>query len=114
MATKEKTKGEAKTRIIELGENARLVIDSFKNDSGSFVNFRKFYRTKKDPAWKPARQGMSIPEENMASFLKKAGFALAKIDDEAQELVSSDSKRSGVEEAKTNPKAKFKKKVKGR
>jgi len=52
---------------IKLSDNQRLEISVFARTEGDdedatvYLNLRKFYRTKKDPQWKPARQGMTLP-----------------------------------------------------
>lgn len=73
-------------RAISLTDNQKIRVESFKNDKGRFLNVRKFYKTKNDDEWKPAAQGMSIPEEIALKVLKMMKKELDEIAENAKEL----------------------------
>ena len=73
---------------IKLGDNQKLEISAFAradDDDNNiiYLNLRKFYRTKNDKTWKPARQGMTLPLELAKKFrVKFKSVCEAASDDE--------------------------------
>ena len=59
---------------IKLSDNSeiRISLITFHEDADEvLVNVRKFYKTKNDPTWKPARQGITLPIEKAKAFRVK-------------------------------------------
>lgn len=67
-------------KSIKISDNQKIEVSSFKNDQGRFINLRKFYRTTKNPDWKPTRQGITLPEEKALKILRAAKDELNDID----------------------------------
>jgi hypothetical protein len=90
---KSKAKAKAKSKAVlkeptyeqfKTSENSCIRISAFKHaetDEDVHINIRKFYRTQKDPQWKPARQGMTLPME----LAKKFRIMLKSVCDTAEE-----------------------------
>jgi len=75
------------TREVKLSDNQKLVVSSFLTDDGSkHLNVRKFYRTQKDPNWKPAAQGLTLSQEKAKKAIKMLIEAFKNMDEEAVAL----------------------------
>lgn len=59
-------------KLIELTESSAINIEAIKVGDAKMLSIRKMYKTKKDPNWKPARQGLTIPFDEAERVLKKA------------------------------------------
>lgn len=71
---------------MRLGENQKLEISVFSREDIVYMNFRKFYRTQKDPSWKPARQGMTLPLD-LVKKMRALSRALQEMAEEDLEAV---------------------------
>lgn len=60
-------------KLIEVSETSAINIEAIKMENGTkHLSIRKMYKTKKDPDWKPAAQGMTLQWDISEKFLKKA------------------------------------------
>lgn len=57
-------------RHIIVSESSSYKIQGILIKGKPYVSIRQFYRTKKDPKWKPSRSGMTVPLE-LAPFITK-------------------------------------------
>lgn len=57
--------------IVELSVTKAYSIESIEIREQRLVSIRQMYRSKGDPEWKPARQGITIPVEIAEEMARK-------------------------------------------
>ncbi len=60
---------------VTVSEHKAYRIEGVEIGGDNYVSVRQLYNTKKDPTWKPGRQGVTIPVDKAA----KIGKLLAEI-----------------------------------
>ena len=48
---------------LDLNDKAYVKASTVKKNGKAFVSVREFYRTEKNPEWKPSSRGISIPKD---------------------------------------------------
>lgn len=89
-----KPKQEQVEREVKLTDNLKLVISSFiDDDDNKHINIRKFYKTQRDPQWKPGRQGLTLPENKAKKSIQAMIECYKNIEDEAVKLEPRSEKK---------------------
>lgn len=63
-------------KFIRVGENKAFNVEGILmgEDQEPHVSVRQMYKTKKDPKWKPSRNGFTIPQQYAGQLARAIGL----------------------------------------
>lgn len=106
-------------KIIKVSDTTAIVIEPFKNEYGSYIGIREFWKPRddKDGEWRPSKKGLSIPEDKIDKVCSRLRWALENMDDAKtieSKFKGKKSKDEDDDDEDDEPKSKSKSKKKGK
>ena len=70
-------------KVIKVSDTTAIVIEPFKNEFGSYIGIREFWKPKDDTEgeWRPSKKGLSIPEDKIDKVCARLKWAVENMDD---------------------------------
>jgi hypothetical protein len=99
-------------KLIKVNKTTAIVVEPFKNEHGSYITVREFWKPKDDTdgEWRPSKKGLSIPLDEAQSVRKALKWAEENHEDEAKTLESSKKSKKSKDDDDDEDEAPKKKK----
>jgi hypothetical protein len=114
--SKSSDENEGVRKVIKVSDTTAIVIEPFKNEYGSYIGIREFWKPRDDTdgEWRPSKKGLSIPEDKIDKVCSRLKWAVENMDDAKTIESKFKGKKSKDEDDDEDDEPKSKSKKKGK